>query len=178
MKGKLRELTLNYREGTQNITVTVETDFTRDYEKLKDKEVEVEIKQYRKKRSRDANSFCWALCTLIGNAMHPPVPKEEIYRKAIREEGVYFPVPVRNDAVEYWKECWSRNGTGWFAEVTDRSRTPGYTLMFTYVGTSLYDTEQMSRVIEWLKDQCNQMELAIPLSKKQEEELMREWGSR
>lgn len=178
MRGVLKDLTINYREQTQNVTVTVDVDYRPEFDRLKDKPLDIEIKQHRNHRSNDANAFCWSLCTLIGNAMHPPVSKEDVYRKAIRDVGVYFPVPVREELTEEWQRVWSRNGTGWFAEKTDKSKTPGYVVMFTYCGSSSYDTEQMSRLIEYLKDDAQQMGLAIPMSKKEEEELLRQWGSR
>ena len=178
MIGRLREMTLN-RDGSQNITVTIYgEDFAERFDRMKDKELDIEIKPHRNRRSKDANAFCWSLCSLIGNAMKPPIPKEEVYRKAIRDVGRYIPMPIRDDAVEYWMRVWSNNGTGWFAERVDASKIPGYSLIFSYVGSSQYDTAEMSRLIEYLKDDCEQMGLAIPLSKKEEEELLQQWGSK
>ena len=93
MTGKLQGLTLN-RDGTQNITVTVEDDFAATFDALKDHPVTVEIKKASKGRSKDANAMCWALCSDIGKAMTPPMDKEEVYRRAIRAVGVYTPVTV------------------------------------------------------------------------------------
>lgn len=176
MTGYLKDFTIDLEEK-QNLTVTIlDEDFRQKYRKLKDKKVTIEIKEYRGKRSKDANAFCWALCTQIGNAMHPPVPKEEVYRKAIRDVGSYFPVPVRDDLIEKWQDSWSRQGIGWFAEATDKSKNPGYTLMFSYCGSSSYDTQEMSRLLEYLVDDAEQMGLAIPMSKEEEAELLKQWG--
>lgn len=70
MRGKLRDLTMN-RDRTQNITVTVNADFREKFDQLMDKDLDIEIKIHREKRSQDANAFCWALCTQIGNALYP-----------------------------------------------------------------------------------------------------------
>lgn len=170
MEGRLNGLTLN-RDGTQNITVTVAADFTETYDKLKDELVSVEIRKATKKRSKDANAMCWALCHDIGNALQPPVPKEEVYRNAIREVGEYEPLPIREDAVETFQRRWAAKGTGWFAEVIDDSKLPGYKLVFAYYGSSTYDTATMSKLIDFLVQDAMNMGVKIPASKEQEEAL-------
>lgn len=177
MRGKLKDLTMN-RDGSQNVTVTVTADFRRTFDQLKGKDLDIEIKQHRERRSRDANSFCWALCTEIGNAMVPPMPKEDVYRGAIREVGEYEPLPIKAEAVSTFQERWAGKGSGWFAEVIDDSKIPGYKLVFAYYGSSTYDTKTMSRLIDHLIDETEQMELAIPLSKKEVDRLKETWGVR
>lgn len=176
MEGRLTGFSLN-RDGSQNVTVTVAGDFAETYDKLKDETVSVEIKKATKKRSRDANAMCWALCHDIGNAIQPPIPKEEVYRRAIREVGEYEPLPIRADAVETFQLRWAAKGTGWFAEVIDDSKIQGYKLVFAYYGSSTYDTATMSKVIDFLVDEARQMNLSIPASKEQEEALAA-WGAR
>ena len=176
MEGRLTGFSLN-RDGTQNVTVTVAADFAESYDRLKDDAVTVEIKKATKKRSRDANAMCWAMCSDIGNALRPPVPKEEVYRKAIREVGEYEPLPIRGDAVETFQRRWAAKGTGWFAEVIDDSKIPGYKLVFAYYGSSTYDTATMSRLIDFLVEDARNMGLPIPASKEQEE-MLAAWGAR
>ena len=36
-----------------------------NYDETKDKELSLELKEFRKKRSLDANAYCWVLCTKI-----------------------------------------------------------------------------------------------------------------
>ena len=177
MRGKLRDLTMN-RDGTQNITVTVTADFRGSFDRLREKDLDIEIKQHREKRSNDANAFCWALCTEIGNAMTPPMTKEAVYQKAIRDVGEYEPLPIREDAVETFRQRWKAKGSGWFAEVIDDSKIPGYKLVFAYYGSSTYDTKSMSRLIDHLIDDAEQMEIMIPLGKKDVERLKNDWHLR
>lgn len=170
MEGMLTGFTLNV-DQTQNITVTVTGDFREQYDKLKDHPVSVEIRKATKKRSKDANAMCWAMCADIGNALRPPLPKEEVYRKAIRDVGEYEPLPIKAEAVETFQRRWAAKGTGWFAEVIDDSKLPGYKLVFAYYGSSTYDTAEMSRLIDYLVDDAKQMGIPIPASKEQEEAL-------
>ena len=177
MIGELRDLTMN-RDGRQNVTVTVSSDFREEYDHLKGKPIRVEIKKYSKQRSLDANNFCWALCTEIGNALKPPLPKEDVYRRAIRQVGEYEPLPIKEEAVETFQNRWAKGGVGWFAEIIDNSKLPGYKLVFAYYGSSTYDTKAMSRLIDYLVDEMEQMGLSIPLGKEEQERLLDAWAFR
>ena len=145
------------------------------YDRLKDAPVNVEIRKHNPQRSKDANAMCWALCTDIGKAIRPPVPKEEVYRKAIREVGEYEPLPIKAEAVETFQNRWQTKGTGWFAEVIDDSKLPGYKLVFAYYGSSTYDTAAMSRLLDFLVDEAQQMNIPIP-ARKEQEEMLASWG--
>ena len=173
-RGKLSELSFD-REGNNRITLTSFSDCRKEYDDLSDKEVDVIIKPHRKKRSLDANGFCWAMCTDIGNALMPPLTKEEVYRKAIRDVGEYEPLPIREDAVETFKRRWETKGIGWFVDIVDDSKLPGYKLVFAYYGSSTYDTKSMSRLIDYLVQDAVSMNLPIPASKEQEE-MLRRWS--
>lgn len=174
MLGKLRDLSFN-RDGTINVTVTVDSEFSRTYDALKGKPVDVQIKKASKSRSLEANSFLWALCSDIGRAMTPPLAKEDVYRIAIKAVGVYTPVEVVTWDVETIKRRWSSHGTGWFAEVADEGRT-GRKWLHLYYGTSTYTVDEMRVLLDWLIDEAQQMEISIPMSKAQEEELLERWG--
>lgn len=176
MTGKLRDLTVN-RDGSQNVTVTVTSDFTRTFDALKDKPVSVEIKKASDGRSKDANAFCWVLCGEIGKALTPPQTKEDVYRMAIKAVGVYTPVTLYLWDVPTVMKRWSSHGTGWISEIVDDAGT-GKKLVHLYYGSSTYSVDEMRVLLEWLTDQCSQMELSIPLSKKEEEDLLERWGKR
>ena len=176
MTGRLKELTVN-RDGTQNITVTVDADFSNTFDALKDKEVSIEIKAAGKGRSRDANAMCWALCSDIGKAMTPPLAKEDVYRIAIKAVGVYSPVTVVAWDLATIRRRWESHGVGWFCEVVDDAGT-GRKLIHLYYGSSTYSVSEMKVLLDWLIDQAQQMEISIPLSEKEEKELLERWGKK
>ena len=174
MTGCLRDLTMN-RDGTQNVTVTVTSDFRETFDRLKGSPISVEIKKASKRRTKSANDLCWAMCTDLGNAMKPPLPKEEIYRNAIRDVGEYVRLQIREDAVQTFLTVWGSRGVGWFAEVADLSPKPGYLMVFAYYGSSTYTQEAMSRLLDYLKADMTSLGLMIPMSKEEEERALRTW---
>ena len=163
--------------GEWELTFSTKGDAGTIFDKLKECAVNVEIKKYRPGRSKDANSFCWAMCTDIGNAITPPVTKEQVYRRAIQAVGVYEPLPIKEVALERFMTRWAARGVGWFAEIIDDSKIPGYKLVFAYYGSSTYTTEEMSRLIDFLVDEAQQMGLPIPASKEQED-MLKAWQAK
>lgn len=133
---------------------------------------EYELKKVRKKRSLNANAFCWDLCTRIGQAVGET--KEAVYRRNIREVGRYTPMPIKEEAIEEFQRIWSGHGVGWFADVIDNSKIPGYKLMFAYHGSSLYDTEEMSRLIDSLIQDAKSIGLET-LTERERSLLLEEW---
>lgn len=173
MRGKLRDLSFN-RDGTVNITVTVDAEFAKTYDALKDIPVNVEIKKASKSRTLSQNAFMWSLCSEIGNAMTPPLGKDDVYRMAIKAVGVYTHVAVPNWQVETLRKRWETNGTGWVIDVVD-DFSVGSKWVCLYYGTSTYSTTEMRTVIEWLIDEAEQCGLSVPVGKEREG-LYREWG--
>lgn len=173
MKGNLIDLVVGM-DGRQRITIAVNEDFREQYDQLHASDISVEIKKYRKHRSLDANAMAWQMCTLIAKKIGST--KEEVYRQSIREVGEYTPLPIREDAVERFSEIWKTHGTGWFVDVVDNSKIEGYKLVFAYHGSSTYDTEQMSRLIDNLIQDAEA--LGIPtITEEEERSLLGAWTS-
>ena len=146
MKGRLVDLTFTLN-GKQRLVIELDDDFRQDFAALKDHDVRVEIKKWRKKRSLDANAYAWVLIDKIAQATG--VPKTEVYRQAIREiGGVSDIVAVPDNAVDKFREGWSKQGIGWQTEILDSK--PGYKRIVVYYGSSTYDTKQMSALIDSL----------------------------
>ena len=158
MTGKLRDLTIN-RDGTQNITVTVGADFRDEFDRLKDKQVEIAIKQHRAKRSKEANAFAWVIIDRIAEKLGED--RITVYREAIRSiGGVSEPVCVRDKAVNTLRECWEQRGVGWITD-TMPSKIEGCTTVILYYGSSTYDTAQMGRLIDRLLQDAKDVGLTI-----------------
>ena len=162
--------------GEWQITFTTRENPVKWFYRLKDCVCEISVKKFAPRRSKTANDFLWAMCTDIGNAMKPPVPKEMIYRQAIRDVGVFEPLPIREDAIERFRKTWESRGIGWFVEVVDDSKFKGYKKVFAYYGSSTYTSAEMSRLIDYMKQDMDAMGLPIPLGKAEYERLLKEWG--
>ncbi len=145
MRGRLVDLSFG-RNGKQRVTIEVDADFREKFDKLKDGDITVEVKKYRKKRSLDANSYAWTLIDKIASELG--MSKIEVYRNAIKNiGGVSDIVCVMDEAVEKLRQGWEKHGLGWQTE-TMESKIPGCTNVILYYGSSVYDTKQMSQLID------------------------------
>lgn len=136
-----------------------------------DKEKQFEISEQKKKRSLDANAYMWVLLSKIQEKLK--IPKEEIYKDLIQNIGSYEVVPIKNEAVEKFRQAWSKNGLGWITDIT-KSKLDGYTNIIAYYGSSTYNTNEMSRLIDLVIQECRQLEIETK-SKTELESLLRSW---
>lgn len=137
------------------------------------KEGNYELKRVRRKRSLDANAYCWVLLDKLSAVLG--VPKEELYRGYIKEiGGVSDILCVPNKAVEKFRAEWENKGLGWQTE-TIPVRTPKCTGVICYYGSSTYDSKQMNRLIDLISQDCTSIGIEV---KPQEEidSLLAEWG--
>ena len=145
MKGKLKDLAFG-REGEQIITLTTKTDCREWFDELKADPVDFEIKKHRKKRSLDANAYAWVLMDKIASKLS--LSKIEVYRESIRDiGGVSQIVCVQDEAVDKLRQGWERHGLGWQTD-TMPSKIEGCTNVVLYYGSSMYDTKQMSVLVD------------------------------
>ncbi len=119
-----------------------------------DKTKKYEVKEYKQKRSLDSNSYAWVLLGKLQDKLH--IPKEEIYRDLIKNIGSYEIIPVKNEAVEKFRQAWSKNGLGWITE-TMKSKLEGFTNVITYYGSSSYNTAEMTKLIDLIVQECKQL---------------------
>ena len=141
--------------------------------------MEYELKLVRKKRSLDANNFCWKLCSEIGNAVGET--KEDVYRDAIAHVGVYeqlqFTDTVVNgvkksrfDAMADFKCKWASNGEGWLTKTIDADKC----IIQAYYGSSRYNTKEMSVLVDFLVRTASDLDIHL-LTEADIDLLKREW---
>lgn len=108
--------------------------------------------KHHQKRSLNANSYMWVLCEKIAQKLS--ISKIDVYKQAIREVGVFHDIAVIDRDLDDVKRVWESNGIGWFTESFD-SRLKGCVRLRCYHGSSLYDTKQMSRLIDYIVENAH-----------------------
>ena len=143
-------------------------------EKHKGGHVDLCIKKFRKGRSLDANAYFWVLCDKVATKMS--VPKEEIYRGYIKNIGGNNAIVcIKDIGVDSLREEWQEKGIGWVTE-TMPSKLEGCTNVVLYYGSSTYDTEQMSRLINLCVQDCKALGIET-MTPAELEALIERWES-
>ena len=137
---------------------------------------DLEVKEHRKKRSLDANAYCWVLINKLADVMR--IPPTEVYRQAIQDiSGNSEVIPIKDEAVEQFKQAWSHNGLGWLVKDMGKSKLQGYRNLMVYYGSSVYDTKQMGDLIDHLVQDCKSLDIET-LTPDKLSLLMEEWDAK
>lgn len=129
-----------------------------------DIEYEITIQKKKNKRSLNASAYCWVLCQKIAEELSKTgyTSKEDVYRKAIKDCSHFSYVPVREDAIERYIQIWQGHGLGWLAEDAGECQSlKGYHNIMCYHGSSVYNQQEMARLIDCLVDECNQLGIKL-----------------
>ena len=118
-----------------------------------DDEITIEVKKKRKKRSLNANAYFWVLVNKLAEKQRIPV--SEVYRRLVDENGVFTVLMVREDVKPAFEKLWTagKDSSGWFV------KDAGNGVVHAYCGTSVYDKDQMSRIIDAAVFDCKQQNI-------------------
>ena len=175
MTGKLKDLTIN-RDGTQNITVTVDADFREEFDELFDKEITVDIKKFSKKRSLNANAYAWVLIDKISEKTG--INQTEVYRSAIREiGGIADYYGMKESVYETFCDIWTAGHLGRQVEIIPGSAKPGWINVKAWKGSSDFDSAQMARFIDSLIQDAEALGI-VTITPKEQKRLIEQWGAK
>lgn len=132
---------------------------------------EYELTKTVKKRSLDANAYCWVLCDKIARAVG--ITKEEVYRDAILRVGGYIQHSFRADKFDKYCRTWEAQGIG--NQVQLVGRVGDDVIVNAYYGSHLYDTAEMSRLINDLVDTARGMDIET-MPEEELQSLLTSWG--
>ena len=158
--GTLKDFSVDWKTNKANLTLSIneKNELIHCYDSLSKKEkLSIKIQQFRKSRSKQANDYCWVLCTKLAEAMSTNgerYTKEDMYRKAIKDIGVWYDDEVEPEKVSWRTKAWSCIGVGWLTERVDFTPDGNKEIIRFYYGSSQYNTKQMSKLIDNLVQDC------------------------
>ena len=160
VKGILKAVVKDWVTGRFQITFEVIQDISSQIQSLQDKQLRITTKQWREKRSLDANAYYWVLIAKLAEAMHISKPRAHnlMLRRygqnlTIDGHGAYIRIPDTEKAEEMALEAseWHIRPT---SEVVQGNGGVNYRTYVMLMGSSGYDTAEMSHLIDGLVDEC------------------------
>jgi hypothetical protein len=140
MQGRLCDISLNVTNRKQKITIEIDEDFRGRYDELKDRELEVTVKPYRKSRTLDQNSLLWAVIGKIADKLR--ANKDDIYLMMLKrygQGGVIKVSPKNEEAILSALKYYERH------EKLYNDTDKYYRI---WAGSSGYNTEEFSVLLE------------------------------
>ena len=177
--GIITDINIDYKTRKSKISLLLDTKEIEVVEQLKNEnKLNIELKKYRKKRSLDANAYCWLLCDKIAKELSKDgtiITKETIYKDAITQIGTFEPFIVQEVSFEKFKRIWEKQGLGFI--VQEVSKKDKCIKVHCYYGSSTYDSKEMSLLIELLVDLAKSLNIE---TKPQEEinSLLESWNGK
>lgn len=112
-----------------------------ELENMKEKELTLEVKKYRKPRSLDANAYFWQLTTKIADTVNSD--KDSIYILLLKRYGVFTDLLVREEAIEMLQRNFR------YVEKFEEGykNEKDMVTVRCYYGSSGYDSLEMSHLI-------------------------------
>lgn len=159
MKIETRNIDFNQVNGKMIIEITVNNYAKtidsiielKDWQNQTNKNLIVSIDKEFKKRSLDANSYCWVLITQIADILRSN--KEDIYIEMLRRYGQREKelVSVVSDAVSIIERATNNHCC-----VVGNSELNGkhFTHLAILIGSSKYNSKEMSIFIDGIKSEC------------------------
>ena len=151
LTGRIDDVTVSLT-GKPKLTLVIneKSDLLCGYDDLKDTEkLSIEIKQYREKRSLNANAYAWKLIGEIADIAR--ASKEEIYLEMLRRYGqselisVLAHIPIQH-YVKYYDEAGESKLNG---KLFKHYRV--------YKGSSEFDTREMSVLIDGIVGEAKEL---------------------
>lgn len=138
--------------------------------KIKDRVYTAILKEFRERRSLDANAYMWVLLEKMAQVLR--TDKDSLYLEVLSRYGVFTHIVVKPQVVGRVKEEWRTVRE--LGEVTINGQT-GIQLQ-CYFGSSTYDTKEMARLIDGIVSECKELEIET-MTPDQLSVIKEEWGT-
>ena len=154
LTGKIDAVNIDFVTGVPKITFTVneKAELMKGYDALKDVELlTIEAKQFRQKRSLNANAYAWKLITDIADVLR--LAKDEVYLHMLKRYGqselisVLSHIPI-GGYVKYYEQA---------GESVLNGKT--FTHYRVYKGSSEFDTREMAVLIDGIVSEAKALDI-------------------
>lgn len=167
----ISDIRIDYGTNKAKITFLFDNkDILQQAEELQDKKLNIEIKKWYKKRSKDANAYLWVLIEKLSQKLN--MSRIEAYKKHIYEAGTYQELTMPEEAMKRFIKIWQNNGIGWFCEKSVNEY--GEIVLRAYFGSSTYNTKEMTRLLDSVIQDCKSQNIETK-PQKEIDSLLAQW---
>ena len=156
---KLESMSVDWQDKVGNITfVTDDKSIFEALESLKNDLLDVTVAKHRGKRSVDANALLWKCLGDIAAALR--TDKWDVYLQMLKRYGKYTYICVKPSVVAAVKSQWRES------EVIGDIKINGSDAvqMLCYFGSSTYNTQEFSVLLDGVISEMEEMGLETPCS--------------
>lgn len=155
--GILKEPSIDFCTGKINIVAQVNENVREQLQKLSGCEkLDIEIKKHREKRSLNANNYMWELLSEMAPLLHTDM--HSLYLVMLEKYGTFVYLPGSDEDYEHLKAVFRIvNKRGDTVLTTPKGKVLRLHQLQCYKGSSLYNTLEMSRLIDGIVSDAREL---------------------
>ena len=155
LTGRLLTVQRDWKTDKLNMTFEVEEQPTEEINQIAMCEkLSIEVKKFRKKRSLDANAYCWVLMSKIADVIGSS--KEDVYEDMLQKYGYFYKDDEGYITITVKAEVDMSKITGHWKFYKGNGKFSSYLMI---KGSSEYDSAEMAKFIDQIV--CEAKELGI-----------------
>lgn len=168
--GKILNTAYSGDDITITFTINEKSAIFLEYEKVKNcPKLKIKVEKYREKRSTDANAYMWTLLQKMAEALSSD--KWSLYLQMLKKYGQFTYIVVKPSAVEGFKKQWRECEEIGEVNVNGKKAVQ----MLCYYGSSLYDTKEMSALVDGVVSECKELDIET-LPPEELRQMKERWG--
>jgi hypothetical protein len=168
--GNIAGITKDWTTGQAQVVITVnEPSAIESLLAFKDEKLSVKITKHKQKRSLDANALLWVCLGQIAAALR--TDKWNVYLQMLKRYGKYTYICVKPSVVEAVKQQWRECEELGEIDINGQKAIQ----MLCYFGSSTYNTQEFSVLLDGVISEMKEMELETPTSEDMRR-AMEQWG--
>ena len=142
--------------GYYLLTCRVPKDAVKMLYQLMDDDLDLTVKKHREKRSLTANSYLWVLCRELAKTMESTTSMFDVYKIKLREYSSWWDEIIVSDKIFNYLKKQENEEHAEFRVVDELERKGNKVRARVYLGSSKFDSKEMSRVIDGLVQDCKE----------------------
>lgn len=154
-RARLHDISFDYSRQMVKATFLLESVSAKQVERLNDKELILEAKQYHPKKTNDQNAYLWILLQSMADHVKGGSTKWQQYMRCIREYGVFVYLPAQEQDLPMLESVFRLIVDRGEIEITTPSgKQVTCHQMQCFKGTSKYNKEEMSNFLDKIVAEC------------------------
>lgn len=149
-KGKILSISKPQEDGNCIITLSADIN-SNELQELMNVDTSIEIKKYRRQRSKNANALLWECLDEIASYLNSS--KQAVYLQMLKRYGQWTSIDVEAKAFEEFKTHWKDY------EEVGRYSIDGKEMVnvLCYYGSSTYDTKEFHKLLSGTLSEAKEM---------------------
>lgn len=158
LRGFIKSIGKDWKNNHLQVMLEIIEGNAADIETLTDKDLSIDMKQFRKSRSLNANALLWACLGQMAEVLN--ANKWELYLQSLKNYGQYSMIEIDPDAFEKFKSIYRECEDVGGHVVNGKEMRQ----VLCYYGSSTYNTKEFSVLLNGVIDDMKHAGIPTPTS--------------